>query len=432
MQEVVPQKLHAPSREPMLRVGIVLAEDKKSELRFSVPLPYEAKAASSAVTLAPGSTYVVRVSGSALEVTSGADILLQAAAPLHIAPLKPQPLAPKSGMTVEGIVAGRGFHWKKELTQTLPGSFEVHLSEGNLVLVNEINFESYIACVISSEMGSACPAEFCKAQAVAARSWAFVFLSNKHSGTPFTICNDDDCQRYQGTTHATTETIKAVLACKGKLLLTKEKNICPAYYSKSCGGHTEDPAEIFGFHVTGLSSFADSNPKTPQKIYCSPSFVPEHDLKLYLGAVDEKGKYYRWTYLLTHDVLVENLKQKFGLSDVAEVLSLIPKKRSQGKRITQLQVGYRDQNGAKHEFLLPDQYDIRRALHPSFLFSSAFELKNHREKDGRIGTIDLHGAGWGHGVGLCQIGALGMALAGHSYIEILKHYFPACELVSAY
>lgn len=432
MQEVVPQKLHAPSKEPILRVGIVLAEDNKTSLRFTVPSAYELKAADKALTLAPTISYEVRASDSKLELLSGSDTLCSGAAPFLIAPLKPIPLAPHSGMSVEGIVAGRGFHWKKEITQTLPGNFEVHLHEGKLVLVNEVAFESYIACVVSSEMGAACPAEFCKAQAVVARSWAFVFLNNKHSGTPFTICNDDDCQRYQGTTHASAETLKAVLACKGKMLLTHQKFICPSYYSKSCGGHTEDPAEIFGFHIDGISAFPDCDTKAPQKVFCSPTFVPETDLKRYLGAVDEKGKYYRWTYLLTGQVLADNLKQKFGLGDVAEILTLNPKKRSKGKRITQLQVGYRDSNASKHEFLLADQYDIRRALHPSFLFSSAFEIKINREKDGRIGTMDLHGAGWGHGVGLCQIGALGMSLAGHSYIEVLKHYFPACDLVSAY
>ncbi len=432
MQEVVPQKLHAPSKEPVLRVGIVLAEDKKSVLRFSVPAPYEAKGGDKAMTLAPSSTYELRANGSNIELHAGSDILFSGAAPLYLAPLKPIALAPHSGMTVEGVVAGRSFHWKKEITQTLPGNFEVHVQEGNIVFVNEVHFETYIACVVSSEMGAACPAEFCKAQAVVARSWAFVFLNNKHSGTPFTICNDDDCQRYQGTTHASTETLKAVLACKGKMLLTHQKFICPTYYSKSCGGHTEDPAEIFGFHIDGITAFPDCVPKTPAKVFCSPLFVPETDLKRYLGAVDEKGKYYRWTYLLTAEVLIDNLKQKFGLPEVAEIQSLNPKKRSKGKRITQLQVGYRDSSGSKHEFLLADQYDIRRALHPSFLFSSAFELKISREKDGRIGTMDLHGAGWGHGVGLCQIGALGMSLAGHSYVEIVKHYFPACELVSAY
>ncbi len=434
MQEVIPQKRHSPAVEPMLRVGIVLAEDKKSSLTFSVQQEgVVLVAASQSKALLRDTQYTLKSGSGNLILSSVEDgVILSTSAPLRIEPPASSTLAPRQGVVVDHIVAGRTFHWKKEITQTLPGNIEVHLDGSNLVLVNEVQFEQYVACVVASEMSPVCPPEFCKAQAVAARSWAFVFLNDKHSGQPYTICNDDDCQRYQGTTHASAEMLKAVLACRGKFLLTPEKFVCPAYYSKSCGGHVEDPAEIFGFPVPGLTALPDSDPKAPQKVFCSPASVPEPELRKYLGAVDEKGKYYRWTHLLTADVLIENLRTKFGVTDLAEVRGLAPERRSKGKRITLLKVTYRDSSGYDKEFLLQDQYDIRRALHQSFLFSSAIELKINREKSGKVSTIDIVGAGWGHGIGLCQIGALGMALAGFKYGEILKHYFPGCELISAY
>lgn len=434
MIEAVPQKLHAPNKEPLLRIGIVLAEDEKKELLFSVPdASYSVSADDKQHPLPPDTEFSASVRDGRIQISSVVDgVVIDAPPPLRISAARPLPLAPRSGAVVNGIVAGRSFHWRKELTQTLPGNLELHLEDGNLVLVNELEFESYVACVVSSEMSARCPAEFAKAQAVAARSWAFVFLNNKHEGKPFTICNDDDCQRYQGTTHCSAETLQAVLMCRGKFLLTPEKHVCPAYYSKSCGGHTEDPAEIFGFHLPGFTCGIDADAKSPQRVFCSPAVVPEGELKTYLGAVDEKGHYFRWTHSLTHDELVRNLEEKFQLKGVAEVRGLSPERRSKGKRITRLRIRYASSSGEEQDFVLQDQYDIRRALHPSFLFSSAFEMKITREKGGRIGTIEMSGAGWGHGVGLCQIGALGMAMSGRPYAEILKHYFQGCDLVSAY
>lgn len=434
MKEAVPHKIHPPAHEPILKVGIVLEEDRKTEIKFSVPdSQYVAESGGTNANLLPDTEYKVELSNGTLTLSSVPDgVILSSALHMGIRELSKHALTPRSGAAFENIVAGRGFHWKKELTETLPGSFSLHAVDGAIVLVNVIDFESYVACVVSSEMAALCPPEFCKAQAVAARSWAYVFLNNKHEGREYTICNDDDCQRYQGTTHCSAETLKAVLMSKGKFLLTPEKFVCPAYYSKSCGGQTEDPYEIFGFRIPGMTSVPDSSPKSPQKAFCSPSYVPESELKQYLGAVDEKGKYFRWTHSTTPATLAENLSNKFNLKDISEIRALTPLKRSKGKRITQLLIAYRSADGAEKEFLLEDQYDIRRALHPSFLFSSAFDLKIHREKPEKISTIDMVGSGWGHGVGLCQIGALGMALAGHSYVEILKHYFSGCELVSAY
>lgn len=434
MQEAVPHKIHAPAKEPILRVGIVLAEDKKQTLTFSVQESGgTVSGQGNSAALLPDTQYIIQLAKGKFQISSVVDgVILEAIPPLHLKLPQHHELHPRKGLVLDGVVAGRGFHWQKELTQTLPGNFEFHAEQDRLVVVNELSFEAYIACVVASEMSAVCPPEFSKAQAVAARSWACVFLGNKHPGKPFAICNDDDCQRYQGTTHASAETLRAVHACKGKFLITPEKYVCPAYYSKSCGGHTEDPAEIFGFHIAGFASIADSEPKSPHKVYCSPACVPEQELKQYLGAVDEKGKYYRWSYSLPHDVLVENLRTRFGVTDVQEIRTLSPEKRSKGRRITMLRIGYRDAGGTEKEIFLRDQYDIRRALHAAFLFSSNVELKINREKSGKVSTIDMVGSGWGHGVGLCQIGALGMALSGRGYGEILKHYFPGCELVSAY
>ena len=449
-----------PNREPLCRVGIVLREDSKSKMVLELP--------AGRFKLEEGETSFLLDSQSAVDLifeAQGNEIVCfesDGAAPIHsgdtlsIEPLKVQEtLLPKGGMLLKGVVAGRGFHWQKEVDLTYPGRLEFFAREGNLIVVNVLPMEAYLACVVTSEMSGACPAEFLKAQATAARSWMMVFLKNKHTGEPFSICNDDCCQRYQGTTFLSDHVAGAVERSRGMFIVTEEGYLCAAYYSKSCGGIMERAQNIFGEGAVGISEKPDApdgsitsdfNPVTEENIrewvtgkflkksdsFCSPNVCPEETLPKYLGAVDEAGKYYRWRVEYARQELEDILRQKAGVADMAEFVDVHPIQRGNSGRLHELGIIYRDGGANLKTLTVKSQYEIRRVLHEKFLFSSAFVWDFERDADGRINKIALRGAGWGHGVGLCQIGALGMSLQGHSYEDIIKHYYSGCTLVRAY
>ena len=342
------------------------------------------------------------------------------------------PLAPRAGVEVKDVVAGRSFHWRKNIDVTLPGNIIVERDkkEERIILSNDVLFENYLACLIASEMNATCPPAFVRAQAVAARSWAFVFLRNKHPNEPFDVCNDDDCQRYQGTTHLNEEALAAVAQCRGQFLINQEGFVLPAYYSKCCGGHQELAQNVFGFPVKGLSAELDG--LSIEQAYCSPKYVDKKALSEYLGAVDEEGSYFRWQTNVSAQTIISSLQEKFGLADVSSLLDVIPGQQGVSGRIKNLTIVYMNEEDAKRVFLLSDQYDIRKALHDTFLYSSAFDYEVERQEDGAISSLKLSGKGWGHGVGLCQLGALGMALEGLDYCKILRHYYRETSLKRVY
>jgi stage II sporulation protein D len=308
---------------------------------------------------------------------------------------------------------------------------------------------------VTSEMSSACPPEFIKAQAIAARSWMLVFLKNKHINEPFSICNDDCCQRYQGTTYLSEGIAQHIEETRGLCLVTNDGNICGAFYSKNCGGIMEKAQNIFGERAVGISAATDApsnsptfpfNPITEENArewimgdflkksdsFCSPNTCPEDQLPRFLGAVDEAGHYYRWEKEYSHNKLVLYLKTKARIRDIAEFVDFRTKWRGNSGRIHVLEVVYKDSRGNQKTHTINSQYQIRNALHDKFLFSSAFVWDYERNEHGKIKKVILHGAGWGHGVGLCQIGALGMALKGYSYMDILKHYYSTSSIVKVY
>jgi len=460
MKEPAPQRVAPPfTGEPNLAVGIILPEDERTRCEFSpTHTHYTVVLGNEVLQLAPGTLAEVVLEGQALRVTCngrsvigspGAAAFITAALTGANGPSAATPLKPKEGLTVRNIVAGRSFHWRKEIEQILPGSFEVHAESGHIVLVNKLSFEDYCACVIASEMSPECPASFAQAQATAARSWGYVFLRNKHPGEKFQICNDDDCQRYQGTTHLTQAAIDAVRKSSGYFLVDESGMVCPAYYSKSCGGYLEEAKHSFGFSIPELSSHAD-NPSgnkfdltsdahlkewiatPPADSFCSPKSLPEKTLRKYLGAVDEQGSYFRWSHRLSRQELSALVRERTVNAEVAEVLDLDYGARGTSGRLTSLSVRFLDQAGKEKSLSLTSQYSIRRTLHYSFLFSSAFVHRWEKGNRASEDTLVLDGAGWGHGVGLCQIGAVGMALKGYSFEQILKNYFPGCELKRAY
>lgn len=453
MIEPVPQQKLAPVAQPILRVGLILPQDLKRSLTLlSIEHNLEIRTASGTHTVPHAEKIIVRAEGNQVVWENNgtqSSETLSVHLPTIDAPLR------GSGIRIDSIIAGRGFHWQKEITGTFLGVCEISAREGALICVNIIPFETYLASVISSEMSGDAPIEFLKAQAVAARSWATVFLGSKHPDMPFTICNDDDCQRYQGTTHLTPAAQAAVEACRGEFLMTTHNCVCAAYYAKSCGGWIDDPQAIFGFPVPGLRAKPDAFDPTSftgvtlahsgslrpwlecsdewlQQICCSPHAIPENELGRYLGAVDEHSHYFRWQKELPLYELHANMRTLFPGTDLVEITELAVLQRSPSGRVTNLEITYKNSAGLSSQMRLRNQYEIRKTLAKSFLYSSAFDIATSYDSKGKLIKITLSGAGWGHGVGLCQIGALGMALKGHSYREILKHYYPETDLVRCY
>ncbi len=354
-------------------------------------------------------------------------------------------------VTVKDVVAGRGFHWKKKIPVSLPGSLEISVHQGFLMLINELPLETYLACVATSEMSAHCPASLLEAQTIVARSWVLAGTEKKHTHLGIDVCNDDCCQRYQGTNFLTPHAKTAVKATSGQVL-TYQNTICDTRYSKSCGGRTETFATIWQNlspppYLVSLPDFPEAEASRYNQVnqeeqayhwitsqppaYCSPVYLPEDDLPRYLGSVDEAGQYYRWSQTYLQEGLADLLRTKSGLP-ITAILGFIPRQRGPSARISILDIAYRDREAKERTLTLTSEYEIRRHLAQHFLFSSALVFEPPGKQEQPPDSFTLLGAGWGHGVGLCQIGALGMSLTGRSMAEILSHYYPQTKLQSLY
>ncbi len=327
-------------------------------------------------------------------------------------------------ITLDGVPAGRGFHWEKKISASYWGTLEFTVLDGKMMAVNELPLEQYLKCVATSEMSAQCPSEFLKAQTIVARSWLLANIEQKHRHLGFDVCNDDCCQRYQGMANCSVSSIKSGDDTFGQVIMFDDK-ICDARYSKSCGGVTEKFEHVWdGEPIPYLVSVEDTDKKG--FAFCSPDIVPEESLKTYIGDVDEKGQYFRWVYEAPQGELIQSLKDKRNLAAV-EIVQLKPEGIGDSGRIIDLRIEYKDSQNNLQSFVIHSEYEIRNIMSPSFLYSSAFTVQKNED-----GSFLLHGKGWGHGVGLCQIGALGMAMKGYSSKEILNHYFQKTEPVGLY
>ncbi|WP_456409143.1 SpoIID/LytB domain-containing protein [Caldithrix abyssi] len=447
------QKGVIPDKEPTINVGIVLPEDNYTSLAVTTPEDedYQVEFSGKNFLLGPKSELFFKLqSNGILFKINDQDYL--APNEIRIYPVfKSDSLKPGQGLTLKNVVAGRGFHWKKYINVILPDAIILRFKENNLIVINELPMEKYLMCVATSEMGPKCPIALLEAQTIAARSWLLANVEQKHRHLGMDVCNDDCCQRYQGTTFLSEQSIMATENTRGQVLLFQDQ-ICDARYSKSCGGVMESFETIWGgdplpyFKVKAdaeeepaewqkplsnednFRKWLNSTPKT----FCSPHVVPEDSLHNYLGKVDESGHYFRWEVTIDQKTLVNNLNRHFALNASA-VKSMTAIKRGGSGRIGKLGVKYLDSNGQEREFILQKEYDVRLGLHPSFLYSSAIIIEaQNANADGVPQTFKYRGAGWGHGVGLCQIGALGMSLTGHTSQEIVMHYYPGSQLKRIY
>lgn len=347
---------------------------------------------------------------------------------------------------LDPVRAGRSFHWEKHIEVELSHSIEVAIHESALLVTNELPLEYYLACVATSEMSPECPESFLKAQTIVARSWMLANIEQKHRHLGFDVCNDDCCQRFQGTANLSHHTLQQSLSTRGQVLMYKEQ-ICDARYSKSCGGITEKFENLWegealdymqnlfdgpSYQVPDLKDEVQLRDwvQTLPKTYCSPHFIPEKELPKYLGKVDEESHYFRWSKEISQAKLLRNINHYLDLKAKA-IVDLEVLNRSGSGRMLRLKVSFLDENNCNKEVIVEKDYNARQILHPEFLYSSACTLEKKKGKT-QFPDFLYQGAGWGHGAGLCQIGALGMALAGFRTEEILIHYYPGSQLKNIY
>ena len=409
-----------PKIEPLIRIGIILPQDEIESIKvsFSDPQCFELETEKKlypscnnenelTLQLRKGELHI-----SQFDMTSPT---------INIIPSIPDE---RPYITLFGLIAGRGFHWQKRINASFWGKIKFLVMDDKLIAINELPLEQYLQCVATSEMSAQCPSEFLKAQTIVARSWLLANIEQKHKHLGFDICNDDCCQRYQGMANTTDVSISSTNDTLGQVLIFNEQ-ICDARYSKSCGGSTEKYENVWkGDPVPYLRSMPDINESG--SAYCSPEIVSEDSLKFYIGDVDEKEKYFCWTYNLTQSELVSSIKEKCELTAI-NILELISLKTGDSGRIIDLEIKYSDEAGKTQSVVIHSEYEIRNILCSSFLYSSAFTIAKKSDD-----FFQLYGKGWGHGVGMCQIGALGRAFANHDHVSILKHYYPGAELKTIY
>ena len=361
--------------------------------------------------------------------------------------------------TLHDVTIGIGFHWERKEEQTFPGQLKFIVEDGLVRAINILPVEEYLTSVISSEMKPTASREFLRAHAVISRSWVLAQLrspyrkadaakpiTNDHilnriikwydhdQHTLFDVCADDHCQRYQGRTRIISAAAQAAVKDTFGQTLVSEGHLCDARFSKCCGGITEEFETCWqDEHKPYLVALRDSSinegalpdltveENARQWILSEPkSFCNSADgniLSESLNGYDlETPDFYRWTVEYTTAQISDIFRRKSGL-DIGDIVDLRPIKRGPSGRIYELEI-----QGTKSTVTIGKELEIRRTLSESHLFSSAFVIE--KTQDGFI----LKGAGWGHGVGLCQIGAAVMAAKGYTYREILQHYYPHTSL----
>ena len=353
---------------------------------------------------------------------------------------------PDGTFEIDDVAIGIGFHWERRERQRFAGRLRVIRDGGKDVAINDIPLEKYLESVISSEMNANASEPLLKAHAVISRSWLLANIRKEEDarriirGTPrpygqgaeiirwydredhrlFDVCADDHCQRYQGLTRQTNPAAaRAVAETRGEVLAYGGA-ICDTRFSKCCGGRTElfencwEPVA----HPY-LTSVADNGGADGEPDFCDTA--DGEVLRQVLNSYDrETPDFYRWEVSYTPAELSELLRRKTGI-DFGTVEALEAVERGPSGRVVRLRVA-----GSKRSAVIGKELEIRRALSDSHLYSSAFEASMEN------GRWVLRGRGWGHGVGLCQIGAAVMGAKGYDYRQILAHYFPNATLEKIY
>ncbi len=373
-----------------------------------------------------------------------------------------------SSFTLHKVVIGIDFHWERKEDQTFKGSLSFINENHKIRAVNIIRLEDYLLSVVSSEMSATSSKEFLKAHAVISRSWVLAQIEKSKSlkekaesiihlkdgylkwydredHKNYDVCADDHCQRYQGVTKASTLAVaNAIEETYGEILEFNNK-VCDTRFYKCCGGVTEKFENVWeNISHPYLESIIDGssnetsenlslrNEKNAEnwilsspKAFCNTT--EKEILSQVLNDYDlETSDFYRWKVEYSQQELQELLQKRINLK-LGEIKELKSIKRGNSGRIIQLKIV-----GTKGKKVIGKELEIRKALSDSHLYSSAFVVSHNNIINGIPQSFTLNGSGWGHGVGLCQIGAAVMAHQGYSYKEILSHYFKKSELKKIY
>ena len=441
-----------PNKEPQIHVGIILPEDNYTSIMTATPddVDYQLEYSGKTIPLDHSRELHFKIEEHKL-VLRTLESTYKANQEIKIYPIvESERPAPASGLMLKNVISGRSFHWKKNINVNLPSTVIIRIHGSHLIVINELPLEQYIMCVATSEMSAACPPELLKAQTIAARSWLLANIEQKHRELQMDVCNDDCCQRYQGATFLSEQSIQGAMETSGQVLMYDEA-ICDARYSKNCGGVMESFDTIWGdknpayFQVKADSDDAPMEWNTPLSdernfkrwvkatpmTYCSPCTIPEEELSQYLGNVDEQAAYFRWDIKVAQEELTENINKLHPI-DAKAIVNLEILNRGGSGRANRLAVEYIDQNDENQILLLQSEYSIRQSLHQKFLYSSAITITPEFGKQNLPKKFSYLGAGWGHGVGFCQIGALGMAIKGFEAEQILSHYYPGSVIQKIY
>lgn len=368
------------------------------------------------------------------------------------------------------VTIGINFHWERKENQRFQGALEFIAENGKLTAVNIIRVEDYLTSVISSEMSATASPELLKAHAVISRSWLLAQIQknkeitetrtgycastqtdeelirwyDREDHTRFDVCADDHCQRYQGITRASTDIVKQAVAATRGQVLTSDGKICDARFSKCCGGTFEEFQYCWeDIRYPYLTKQRDSKihtelPDLTQEteadrwIRTSPEAFCNTTNKKILSQVlnnydQETTDFYRWKVEYTQEELSSLILKRSGI-DYGQITDLIPIARGTSGRLWKLKIV-----GTKCTLTIGKELEIRRTLSTSHLYSSAFVVdKKELSAEGIPGRFILTGAGWGHGTGLCQIGAAVMGEQGYKYDAILLHYYTGAEITKLY
>ena len=323
---------------------------------------------------------------------------------------------------LKNVRIGIGFHWDRYEDQEFQGELEIRTNpDGSETAINTIDLEDYLCSVISSEMSADSPMELLKAHAVISRSWAIRAIANKpheqmvngQMVNDFHVCADDHCQRYEGLRRMNERAVEAVRATQGQVLLYGDE-ICDCRYYKCCGGKTE-------VWRTCWEDIDVPYIRSVECPYCGR--VSDKTLRLVLNNYDqETTDFHDWKVTYTADELSEIIRTKSGI-DFGQITDLIPLQRGASGRICKLKIV-----GTKRTEIIGKELKIRLWLSKTCLYSSWFDISHNPSPVTGNPSWILTGHGWGHGAGLCQIGAAQMAAEGHTYEEILHFYYPGTKL----
>ncbi len=439
--------------EPLISVGILSGSD--------IALTLEGEFRTEDGKSLPGGTYHASADGGSIVLRGNGSECSLAHALLS-------PCVPSSTLVLHGVTIGRQFHWERAQDQRFAGSLRLQSRAGVLTAVNVIPLEEYLKSVISSEMSAAGSPEFLKAHAVTSRSWLLAQLrrsarrksgaelpaSPQESGTEtirwydredhdaFDVCADDHCQRYQGITGARVPSVEAAVQSTRGLFLTSGGEVCDARFSKACGGKTEAFENVWEpVRKEYLASVLDGEGEDSADLrkeveaaawiegrpsaFCDTS--DRHILSQILMGYDrETSDFYRWQVEYRQEELAGIIAGKSGM-DFGAITDLIPLERGKSGRIVRLKIA-----GTRRSHVIGKELEIRRTLSRTHLYSAAFVVRALDRERGIPQHFLLCGAGWGHGVGLCQIGAAVMGEKGYTYEKILRHYFRGTEMTRLY